>query len=85
MSLDEARANVRPVAYDAEPASRQNGEIIYIMTRLVTDEPLTEPDYNIQVQAVKLKRQVQMYQWVEEETCVTNLCKPYCCHRILFR
>lgn len=73
VSLDEARAIVKAVAYDGEPSNRQNGEIVYITARLVTDEPLTEPDYNIQVQAVKLKRQVQMYQWIEEETYVAAI------------
>lgn len=75
VSLEEAKDAVRMVASDENPANRRNGELIYIMARLYTDEPLTEPDYNIQVQAVKLKRQVQMYQWVEEESyvCIFNM------------
>lgn len=65
--MDEAKANVRRILHPDIPANYRDGELIYISARLSTDEPLTEPDYNIQVQAVKLKRHVQMYQWVEEE------------------
>lgn len=51
-----------------ETASKEfDGQLLYIVDKLYTDEPLTEPDYNIQVQAVKLRRRVQMYQWIEEE------------------
>lgn len=60
--------NVRTIKLDEQASKDLSGQLLYVVARLVTDEPLTEPDYNIQVQAVKLKRRVQMYQWIEEET-----------------
>lgn len=30
-------------------------------------QPLHDPNYKVVIQAVKLKRQVEMYQWVEHQ------------------
>lgn len=51
-----------------DEAEYYEGKIIHIVGPLRILEPISEPDYNIQVQAVKLRKRVQMYQWIEETT-----------------
>ncbi|KAL9701928.1 hypothetical protein quinque_005369 [Culex quinquefasciatus] len=66
VSLEEAFGEAVTVSADNPYDRRFEGSLIHLKGSIVTGEPLTEPDYNIQVQAVKLKRRVQMYQWIEE-------------------
>ncbi|GAB0089911.1 Transmembrane protein 43 homolog [Sergentomyia squamirostris] len=66
LSLDEALNDAVTLNPENPIESTYEGRLIHIFGTLVTDEPLTEPEYMIQVNSVKLKRRVQMYQWIEE-------------------
>lgn len=66
VSLDEALDSAITINAANEVENNYEGRIVHIAGPIVIGEPLTEPDYDIQILAVKLKRRVQMYQWVEE-------------------
>ncbi|XP_028038694.1 transmembrane protein 43 homolog [Bombyx mandarina] len=55
-----------------DQAKHYEGQILHIIGPIEILEPISEPDYNIQVQAVKLRKRVQMYQWIEETTEQNN-------------
>lgn len=66
-SLDEALRNVAVLPNSMKVLPEYEGRLIYLSGALKISEPLTEPDYGVIVSSVKLKRRVQMYQWVEIE------------------
>ncbi|XP_029989226.1 transmembrane protein 43 [Sphaeramia orbicularis] len=64
-SLDEGLSQV----VSLEPLSgldlQNNYRLVHFSAQLKTAQPLHDPNYRVVVQAVKLKREVEMYQWVE--------------------
>lgn len=67
-ALEEAIQSITPVSDSTFLDKSLEGRLLYLSGILSVQEPLTEVDYGVSVMAVKLKRRVQMYQWIEEET-----------------
>lgn len=61
-SMNEEFTNITTLsnAGSAQPNPR-NGQLLHIVDHLNTRNLLTEPDYKIQIDAVKLRRRVYMY------------------------
>ena len=49
-----------------------NGQLIHATAVAQTDEILTDPDYGVSVNAVRLERSVEYYQWVEHSQSETK-------------
>ncbi|XP_053529935.1 transmembrane protein 43 isoform X2 [Ictalurus punctatus] len=66
-SLDEGLAQVVTLHPDVYVDPQNNGRLVHLSASLRTAQPLYDPNYKVSVQAVKLKRNVEMYQWVESQ------------------
>lgn len=64
-SLDEGLAQVVSLGPFSSLDLQNNNHLVHLSAQLQTSQPLHDPNYRVVVQAVKLKRQVEMYQWVE--------------------
>ncbi|VVC94124.1 unnamed protein product [Leptidea sinapis] len=73
LMLDELVSGAETIdVFVGDEAARYEGRVVHIIGPLQILEPISEPDYNIHVQAVKLRKRVQMYQWIEETTETEN-------------
>ncbi|NXK59085.1 TMM43 protein, partial [Sylvietta virens] len=66
-SLDEGLSLVVPLDSIHSISQENEGRLVHLAGALSTSKPLFDPSYGLSIHAVKLKRNVEMYQWVEHE------------------
>ncbi|KAI1890330.1 hypothetical protein AGOR_G00152620 [Albula goreensis] len=64
-SLDEGLSQVVSLEPHSALELQNNNRLVHLTAPLRTAQPLYDPNYRVTVQAVKLRRHVEMYQWVE--------------------
>ncbi|MCL4140554.1 UNVERIFIED_CONTAM: hypothetical protein GTU68_025528 [Idotea baltica] len=75
-TLDEGyNSVVKVVSSDIIDPSNEN-KLTHVWGALVLDNPLQDSYYGIIVRAVALKRRVQIYQWIEEESTFSSSDNP---------
>ncbi|MHB8872578.1 MAG: TMEM43 family protein [Myxococcaceae bacterium] len=63
-SLDEGAASVQSVASEKVDPSKE-GKLVHTSGMATTEEILKDPDFKVEAKAIKLVRDVEMYQWEE--------------------
>ncbi len=70
-TLEEGAQSVASVSADeVNPAN--DGALVHLTGKAVTDEMLEDPEFGVSAQAIKLQRSVEMYQWDETEQSDTK-------------
>ncbi|XP_045592955.1 transmembrane protein 43 homolog [Procambarus clarkii] len=67
-SLDEGYNAVIRVASANIIHEENNHKLVQVWGTLATSPVLTDDTYGVEISAVRMKRRVQMYQWIEEES-----------------
>ncbi|XP_053576897.1 transmembrane protein 43 [Bombina bombina] len=67
LSLEEGLSLVVPIPNIHVVDFKNEANLVHVSGALRTAKPLYDPNYGISIHCVKLKRQVEMYQWVEYE------------------
>jgi tetrahydromethanopterin S-methyltransferase subunit G len=70
-ALEEGAGQVVNVTPDRVDATNES-KLIHLSGRAMTQETLSDPDFGIQAQAIKLNRSVEMYQWQEQKNSETR-------------
>jgi len=52
---------------EARVLPENDGQLIHVFGMTATDEVVSDPEFEVAVNAIKLKRQVEMYQWKENK------------------
>lgn len=65
--IDEAEKVFAPVASPDSLAAEMNDKLIHLQGKATTDETLTDPDFHFKETALRLKREVEFYEWVEHK------------------
>nr|XP_053630585.1 transmembrane protein 43 homolog [Cherax quadricarinatus] len=71
-SLDEGYNAVIRVASANVIHEENNHKLVHVWGTLSTFPVLTDDTYGVEINAVRLKRRVQMYQWIEEESSMRS-------------
>ncbi|XP_022095935.1 transmembrane protein 43-like isoform X2 [Acanthaster planci] len=66
-SLDEGLRLVVPIPNNKVIFQENNYKLVHLTGKLRTDQPLVDSLFDVSMQAVKLRRDVAMYQWVEHQ------------------
>lgn len=75
-SLDEGYNAVIKVQNSTKLYEENNHKLVYVWGPLSVSPPLADDYYGVEISAVRLKRRVQMYQWIEEESSIRSEDSP---------
>jgi Transmembrane protein 43 len=70
-TLKEGEGLVIDVSADAVDAANQ-GKLVHLTADATTEETLADEDFGISANAIRLRRDVEMYQWKENESSETR-------------
>lgn len=70
-ALDEGIDQVVSIAADSVEQANE-GKLVHLTGYATTDEILSDPEFKVQAQAIKLIREVQMYQWRQQKESETR-------------
>ena len=70
-TLEQGAGQVRSVASEAVVPGN-DGLLVHVSGLVEADEPITDPRFAVTVRALRLRRVVEMYQWVENKRTETT-------------